>query len=388
MNRTYLTTLSRRGMLQLTGAAAVGLSGMAVLLPGAALAAEGEPASASTLPWPAAGAFGGKAIVGPHQPSAAAMLSTEPVLGLPAKMRFIYGCLRDDDGNLSEWLRNFNIDPELKNGGLFLQSSLGKDALRAVPEVFTAAADTAVSSTENGAVTWRSPEGARGKPFRLTMAADGTTVNWREEGILDVTGELLGPGLQWYIAALSGSELYVSQIYEMKGTALGKPVRGVMAFDKVYLPDGMKLYGGKDPLFREQSHHRAWYTWGTRYEDGGYDAGHFVLGTDRIGFALLTNERQQLVLDTDVTGQVELVANEPWPRRITVRTSAGAEWEFLPDPKGRMPDMLNTGVTAAFTPQCEGRWRRVGDTRKPVAWFAWGEVQSADRIAYSQHSRF
>ena len=27
------------------------------------------------------------------------------------------------------------------------------------------------------------------------------------------------------------------------------------------------------------------------------------------------------------------------------------------------------------TPQQEGRWRRVGDTREPDAWFAWGETE-------------
>jgi len=26
--------------------------------------------------------------------------------------------------------------------------------------------------------------------------------------------------------------------------------------------------------------------------------------------------------------------------------------------------------------QVDGRWRRVGDTREPAVWFAWGEVVS------------
>ncbi|MBB5498659.1 hypothetical protein [Paraburkholderia sp. MM5384-R2] len=381
--------MDRRTAMRLLGAAAVGVNGLfSMIAPGVATATPRVASADKSLSWPPAGAFGGKAIVGPHQPSAELMLDTAELLGLPPQMSFIYGCLRDSDGNMSEWVRNFNLQPDAARQGLFVQSNLGKDALRVAPDIFMAAAAEVVASNEGGNGIWRSPDGAKGKPYELTMSADGGTIHWTEAGALDVTGTLMGPGLQWYIAEPSGSELYVSQIYEMKGVALGKPVHGVMAFDKAYLPKGIRMYGGKDPLFRPKEHHRTWYTWGTRYKDGSYDAGHFVLGTDRIGFALLTNERGQLVLDTNVTGRVELLSNEPWPKRVSVRTSSGAEWEFIPDQQGHMPDMLGTGATTAFTPQTEGRWRRLGDRREPEAWFAWGEVAERGRIDQAWNYRF
>lgn len=381
--------MDRRTAIRLLGATAAGMSGLLGCIKPVVAAATAAPGGhENSLPWPPAGSFGGKAIVGPHQPSAQTMLDTADLLGLPPQMSFIYGCLRDADGNMSEWVRNFNIQPDAARQGLFVQSSAGKDSLRVLPDVFMAAAAECVSSRESGDGVWRSPDGAKGKSFRLEMSSAGKTVHWTEDGTLDVTGTLMGPGLQWYIAEPSGSELYISQIYEMKGVALGKPVRGAMAFDKAYLPDGIRMYGGKDPLFRPTQHHRTWYTWGTRYKEGSYDAGHFVLGTDRIGFALLTNEREQLVLDTSVKGRIELVPNQPWPKRIVVRTSTGTEWEFLPDPKGHMPDMLGTGATTAFTPQTEGRWRRVGDRREAEAWFAWGEVAERSRIGPASNFRF
>lgn len=181
------------------------------------------------------------------------------------------------------------------------------------------------------------------------------------------------------------SELYVSQVYEMRGHCKGEPVRGVFGLDQSYLPQGVMMYSGQDPLFREDQHHRCWYTWGTRYTDGSYQSGHFVLGTDRVGFALITDQDGYLILDTDVTGAIELMEDNIWPRRIVVHTSAG-EFEFLPDPKGRMPDLL--GNIQSTTPQNEGRWQRIGDIRQPAAWFAWGEVQHADKIDYTKHTRF
>jgi hypothetical protein len=391
---SYLGVLSRRKMIALSGVAGLGAA-TSLTSSSSAIAASrdangrSESAKAATdLPWPERGSFGGKAIVGPHRASAAAMIDPRPIFGLPRERTFFYGNLRDADGNLYEIVRAIAAPGFGGFDGLLVQSSIGKDTLHIMPQL-TAAGVKSTGSTaklEGGEAVWASMPDAVGKPFRMTMSADGTKSSWTEQDLMSLTGTLLGPGLQWHIPDPAGSELYVSQIFEMTGVILGKPVRGMMGFDQSYLPQGMLMYGGEDPLFRKDMHHRAWYTWATRYTDGSFDAGHFVLGTDRIGFALLTNERGELTLATDVSGNVKLAANEVWPERIDLKAN-GVAWEFLPDRKGRMPDMLSGGAQST-TPQNEGLWRRVGDRRKPHTWFAWGEVMSDRLVAYSQTHRF
>lgn len=384
---------SRRDLLAGASGGAAGLAAMA--LPISAAAHTGgstpitaaQPSSRPDLPWPPAASFASKAVVGPHQPSAAVMMDPRELLGLPVERVFIYGNLRWADGEMSEWVRGFYMGSLKANQGLFVQSTRGKDTLRSAPELFMPAARRWTATMEGDRGVWRQAADETGKPFEFSMAADGSTIAWTEDGLLNITGRLLGPGLQWHIPDVGGSTLYVSQIYEMTGTALGQPVRGVMAFDKVHQPVDQPLYSGKDNLFRPDAHHRTWYTWANRYEDGGYDAGHFVLGTDRMGFALLTNERNELVLDTDVSGTVELMPDMPWLKRVTVQTSRGDRWILTPDPRGRMPDMLNGGDTQATTPQNEGQWFREGETRKPVAWFAWGEAAPRGRTEYTQKYR-
>jgi hypothetical protein len=391
---SYLGVVSRRKMIALSSIAGLGAATSLASSSAAAIAASrsandrSADARASTdLPWPERGSFGGKAIVGPHQASAAAMIDPRPIFGLPRERTFFYGNLRDAEGNLYEIVRAIAAPGVGGFDGLLVQSSIGKDGLHIMPQL-TAGGVKSTGSTadlEGGNAVWTSAPDAVGKPFRMAMSADGNNSRWFEKDLMDLTGTLLGPGLQWHIPDPAGSELYVSQIFEMKGVLLGKPVRGMMGFDQSYLPQGMLMYGGEDPLFRKDMHHRAWFTWATRYTDGSFDAGHFVLGTDRIGFALLTNERSELTLATEVSGTVKLVASGIWPERIDLKVN-GVAWEFLPDPKGRMPDMLGGGAQSP-TPQIEGRWRRVGDGRKPETWFAWGEVASDGRIAYSQTHR-
>jgi hypothetical protein len=382
--------ISRRGLINLLGAAAVAGAPLPQAFAGAAekaTATAGPVQDAAGLPWPDRGSFGGKAIVGPHQPGAAAMLSKEPIMGLGRESSFFYGALRDGDGTLYEVVRGL---PERANtlSSLFVQDNAGKDTLHVVPAVMQAAAPSTgfEAAMVDGKGVWKSAAGAPGKPFEITMSADGAAVTWKEEGLLDLTGTLLGPGMQWYIADREGCELYVSQIYLMKGSYMGRPVRGIMPFDQAYLPEGQTQYSGKDPLFRPQVHHRCWYTWATVYKDGSYDAAHFVLGTDRLGFAIHTNERQQMMLETEVSGEVSIGAEGTWPAHISLQ-AGHTRWEYLPDPHGRMPDLLG-GVIQSTTPQNEGRWRRVGDTREPEAWFAWGEVAPAGRTGYARVYRW
>jgi hypothetical protein len=96
-----------------------------------------------------------------------------------------------------------------------------------------------------------------------------------------------------------------------------------------------------------------------------------MLGNDRFGFAILTDEHGNVRITTDVDGEVFFDETNYW--QTGARFMMGeAEYEFLPDPRGRMPDL-----GPIPNPQVDGRWRRVGDTREPDVWFAWGEAVPA-----------
>ncbi len=337
----------------------------------------------SNLPWPERGSFGGQIIVGPHRSSAAAMLSKDKIFGLPREMSFIYGGVRDEQGNLIEIVRNFP-DWALPMPTLFVQDNKGKDTLRAVPDVMQAAAQTHdyESLMVSEKAVFRSKSSMQGNACEVTVNADCSELTWKEDKLLELKGRLIGPGLQWHAPDPAGSELYVSQIYHVKGQYQGRKVQGIIAFDQSYLPEGMHMYSGQDPLFRDKLHHRCWYTWGTVYKDGSYDCGHFVLGTDRVGFGVYTNEKQQVTMAQEVSGDITIDPKGTWPTRITVNAGKD-QWEFLPDPRGRMPDMLG-GAAQSWTPQNEGRWRKVGDKRQPEAWFAWGELAPVGRTDYKR----
>ncbi|WP_192876315.1 hypothetical protein [Rhizorhabdus dicambivorans] len=377
--------MSRRRLISMAG---IGAMGAGLLSQGYAAAAPQPRASPpSPLPWPERGSFGGQAIVGAHQSSAAAMVDDRTYFGLPRERTFFYGNLRDAEGNLYEVVRGIAGQGFGGLDTLFVQSSEGQSMLRVLPAIGAAAAPSngAKGRLEGDMAVWSSAPSSPGKPFRITMNADGSEASWLETDVLDVRGRLLGPGLQWHVADRDGSEFYVSQIYEMAGTLMGRQVRGILALDQSYLPQGMLMYSGQDPLFRADQHHRCWYTWATRYTDGSYDSGHFVLGTERVGFALFTNQRGETNLSTKVSGSVKLIPGDIWPETIQLDVD-GEKWEFLPDPKGRMPDLLY-GKIQSITPQNEGRWQRVGERRTPAVWFAWGEVQSNGRIDYRQTKR-
>ena len=131
--------------------------------------------------------------------------------------------------------------------------------------------------------------------------------------------------------------------------------------------EGGEIYKTKDALVQEKLE-LVWYTWATRYKDGSVDFGHFTLGHDMFGFAILGNEKGEVRYTYDVTGEVDFGSNGYWQEGIKY-SAFGEQWEFIPDPKGRF-----AGLGKLKNPQVDGRWRRVGDTREPDVWFAWGEA--------------
>jgi hypothetical protein len=196
------------------------------------------------------------------------------------------------------------------------------------------------------------------------VTADARSFRWIEDGVLALEGTAVPPGLHWHLPDPTQGMYYLSQIYEVEGTLLSREVRGFVPLDQIWM-NGLVYV---DDILVGRKAEVAWHTWATRFDDGTFQGGHFMIGHRRLGFALVYDESGTVSVTTDVDGRVVLDGEGPWPERIEV-SAAGEEWEFLPASTGRMVDLMPMP-----NPQVVGRWRRVGDTREPAHAFAWGEI--------------
>src|SRR5215468_5501724 len=174
-------------------------------------------------------------------------------------------------------------------------------------------------------------------------------------------------GAAWTpLAPARPAQRHVLPVADLRGRGHGPRPGGAWLH-----PDGPAV-DGRDDLRRRHLHRRARRSrlvdLGDPLRQRELRRGHFLLGHRQLGFALVYDETGRVTGTTQVDGRVILDGDGPWPERIEL-TAAGDEWEFLPAATGRMVDLMPIP-----NPQIEGRWRRVGDTREPAHWFAWGEV--------------
>ena len=127
--------------------------------------------------------------------------------------------------------------------------------------------------------------------------------------------------MHWYLPGRDAGMYYVANIFEMEGTILDREVRGMIGFDPIYMFEGGEIYETKDALVQEKLE-LVWYTWATRYKDGSVDFGHFTLGHDMFGFAILGNEKGEVRYTYDVTGEVDFGSNGYWQEGISTPRSA------------------------------------------------------------------
>lgn len=315
------------------------------------------------------GHFHYQMLLGEHSSDPAQFALDRTWFGLPWSAVYLYGTLRDDDGELYTVLRA----PEHSGGGrkrFYLQTSVDATELRMHAASRRSARNAGfVRAHTDGATVLSSPPDAKGEPFRFEV--DATQSAWTESGVIELQGKLVEPGLHWHLPHGEEGYYYVPQLYEAEGEILGRRVRGFYGADDMYTRG---LVYENDLLIGKKLH-VTWYTWATRYTDGTLDAGHFMLGHDGVGMLLLGDENARVRRTTEVDGRVHLDESSSWPTRIEVH-APGEDWEFLPDPKGRMVDFMPMP-----NPQIEGRWRRVGDTREPAQWFAYGEIAPSHGLA-------
>jgi hypothetical protein len=320
---------------------------------------------------PARADFAYQVLAGPHQVSGAALNDTRGYFGLTLSKSMPFGSVRDEEGHIYSFVRSVMAPDGTPNPTRFLYQSTRLDnahiRLDKARMALQARTDMPLQRFDGHTVHWSSVPDEPGNAW--TLSADGEALHWKEEGLFELHGALIGTGMQWYLPGVDWGTFYVSQLYSLEGRCEGRSVRGVMALDQVYLAEGGAIHFQKDLVVNNKMH-VLWWSFATIYTDGSFDAGSFMVGHDNLGYAIFMNESGTVRCTTSIEGSVSHLPGSYFASTATVTLEGGECWEFLPDPKGHMIDFVGG---FPITAQQEGRWRKVGDTREPERWMAWGE---------------
>ncbi|KAA0696154.1 hypothetical protein DT594_01980 [Halopseudomonas laoshanensis] len=320
---------------------------------------------------PERGDFGYQQLVGPHKVTGPAMAGERGFFGLQLSKSSPFGSVRDEEGNIYSFVRSLLAPNGTPNPTKFIYQTNHIDGqhLRMDQERMAAQAPTPIplQTLEGDTVTWTNQPDEPGNSWKITASSEKLT--WKEDGLFELEGKLLGPGLQWYLPGVEWGTFYVSQLWDISGTCEGRPVKGAMALDQFYMAEGGAIHFKKDLVVNNKMH-VIWWSFVTIYKDGTWDSGSFMVGHEHLGYAIFMNEKGEIRTTTDIEGLAMHKDGSYFLDSARIILDGEEEWEFLPAPKGEMIDFVGG---FPITAQQEGRWRRVGDEREPDRWLAWGE---------------
>jgi hypothetical protein len=331
---------------------------------------------------PERGDFQWLAMSGAFDPSVESLASDRGYFGLVPEATYPWGTFRDAEGKVYIFMRRLPFDgltePPKEAGTrstigrravLFTQDDVGELAVHPASMATGYNTDTVTQRTPDSLV-WSADEvGERRRGFRAEYRAD--YLQYREDGLIDVAGHSLKPGLHWYLPGRDNGLYYVSQTFACEGTILGIAVTGFLFIEQAYMQPESVLYMVNDVLVGAETH-LTWYSFATEYADGETQFGHFVVGHDRLGMGIVSNQHGLLVQSSTVDAIVTRSA-DGWSERVDLNVD-GEAWEIVQPMDLRI---LPTGHTP--NRQQEGMVRRVGEKRTPVRWMAWGETAHGTR---------
>lgn len=324
------------------------------------------------------GSFNCAALASGRHFDPAELLSDEPMLGLQREAGYVWGTLRDEDGELYSVMRRIAPPGAPVGKGLSLPAKLlvvstgtpeGQLQLRREPR-------GAVESTEierrpygDTGVEFASRPGADGRPMRLVLSANEFC--YVEQDVIELTGgPLVVPPLQWYLPGPTSSLLYLSHTWLVDGILMGKKARGFLFWEEAWMPPGGQLYVHKDPL--HDAEYLTWYSWANYYRNGYCEVGHFLYGQRDFHVAVTADSTGVVTSARTMEAEITRAEDGYWHDGIRY-TIDGVEWVCEPDPQGRMQ-----GLGRMPNPQQEGRIRRVDDNREVEVYMAWGETVPAN----------
>lgn len=312
------------------------------------------------------GRYGFQAVASIIEPRASA--HWQDVVGLKMNMQYFYGSVRSEAGHYWWPIRGFYTDH-----ARFLhlsESTIGEDFSYATDE----------NSSYGGPVDHRrrdarwevvTPDGA------ALMAVDDARMEWNDGTELSMTGELVGPGLQFFTPDEDDPLVYTSRLFRVTGTIKGIPVTGLVFHDSMHSKTGRQFIQG--PVITKLE--AAWVAFATEFEDGAIHSGHLVHGTE--GFNLMIIHRtdgtsltaRDIVVEAELDG--EPMADTTYPAKVSY-TGGGETWVWEAGPGARCP--LRKDLPEGH------RWRQgwahhIDETRRPKTTEALMETYNGRLIA-------
>lgn len=317
----------------------------------------------------AIGDFGHQAIVSSYAPTITNMHGHHRA-GLPIQVCYLYGGWREADGTLHVFERKF-IGP--MTAGLWLMRIEGDEGVKLNPESLRTVRGEAKRSYGPEEIVWHgqmmeNPD-SRGMELRFT---DGN-LDWIEGDLLDLHGDLVGPGLQVSAPDTKTPFYYGSELYRVSGVVSGADVEGF-----VFLDFSAWAHGTDWKEYEMFNHLQlGWQAFANEFEDGSIEWGHLCIGAENYSFTMTSSADGATSLNTVGTvGGFDLDENE-WARR-GVWKNGDECWTFELENGGRLREFTEARW-GGYRAQC-GLTAREGETRGLKVGFAWLET-FATRLA-------
>jgi hypothetical protein len=287
--------------------------------------------------------------------------------GLELESTYLKGLFRTrgDDQHIVQVVRRLSV-AESFPPRLLLQSNIGVGGMRRHRIELIAAHSRDVERTVGDSGMRFEADASEGAQS-LQVTLDEAGLRWWEGEIFDVSGAEVLPALQWSIVPDDEPESAMrcaTRVFAVSGNFEGVDVDGFVAIDEVCLAAGRQNHVD-DPITAGNITD-VWCAWANAYDDGTVEAGQAAFGANGLGFAVLASGGEARVAER-VSGSVTS-DDEGRPTHISFDID-GERWEFVADDRGLPIEPL----PGPFR-QAEGWFRRAGEQRRPLVWWATPEV--------------
>lgn len=315
------------------------------------------------------GDFGGTCLIGECAFTSDLLLPSSTYFGLQKSGSYLYSTLRDADGNLLRTLRAVEAETSTMRSAFVAEPAgqLQRDSRSG--RMWSG--PTSIGVNDN-TVVFASVGSDEGENFRFVHCESGCA--WNDAEVLAITGDVVGPAIQWFNTWDGGACFSATSKYRVRGTCLGRAVEGFAGHEIHYFSSGFNWLNAPYGRGREI----CWQQIANEYDDGSMVQATFAYGADGWGFAMLHDEKGAFLATTDISAEATVRANG-FPKTIRYEF-VDQSWTWRIDPQGERPAVAAIAMIGA-----DGTCVRDGDTRSVrysmgnSDWWTDGRAQSIIR---------